>query len=287
MSSFAISGQLTRAVDACADWLIAWHRAAFIDTGNRTEQVNSLALPSGFMEQEGRDALTPLPQEQPALDRLKALYEQLHTLARLVLMKTPNGHPVARADYDNVIAKYQELIHSLRRFERAFVTAASGLDPLTGLRSRTGLTEELAREHTRSLRAGRPFCVAIMDVDHFKSINDTYGHDAGDRVLAAVADHVSHGLRSFDDAYRLGGEEFLMCLKDTDRAAGFAVVERLRAGLEKKSITLSDGKTIFVTASFGLAACTGDSTPDTMLKQADNALYRAKKEGRNKTVMAE
>ncbi|MDX2027648.1 MAG: diguanylate cyclase [Alphaproteobacteria bacterium] len=285
MSLSPASDLLFRAIDEHIGWLTAWHRLAFLDLAARSEAEQTLA-PSPFFAQWRDSILKTLPQDQPAIERLAALHDQLHTVARLVLMKTPPGEPVARKDYDSVIAKYQELMQGLRRLERALSTAASGLDPLTGLRSRSGLPDDLSREHNRFSRTGRPFCVALMDLDHFKNINDSYGHETGDRVLAALANYVSRDLRSFDDAYRWGGEEFLLCLKEADLDKGLLVVERLRAGIEKKPIVLADGTTIPVTASFGVAASSLNAGPDDLLRAADKALYRAKKEGRNRVIAA-
>jgi len=286
MPSFLTTGSLSQTVDDHIAWLIEWHRLAFLDLTPRTGQAKKFASPQSFSEWY-KTALHTLPQDQPAVDRLAILHDQLHTLAKLVLMKTPDGVPVERKDYESVIVKYDEFMQGLRRLERAFAVAASGIDLLTGLRSRVGLKEDLDRERSRFLRTGKPFCVAMMDIDHFKAINDKHGHDAGDRVLAAVADHVSRSMRSFDDAYRLGGEEFLLCLKETDLAAGLKVVERLHANLEQLPIAMGDGLPVSVTASFGLTMITGETAIDELLHRADQALYRAKNQGRNRIVVLE
>ncbi len=286
MAPFLTSGSLSQVVDDHIAWLVRWHELAFLDLGARAEQGKKL-IPAASFSMWYKTAQHTLPQDQPAIDRMAALHDQLHTLARLVLMKTPDGQPIDRKDYDSVIVKYQELMRGLRRLERAFATAASGLDLLTGLRSRVGLQEDLVREHSRYMRTAKPFCIAMMDIDHFKNINDTYGHEAGDHVLAAVADHITRSLRPFDDAYRLGGEEFLLCLKESDLAVGLTILERLRSGLEKLSITLADGTPIKVTSSFGLTSSAHDIAIEEMLQRADQALYRAKNEGRNKIAIIE
>ena len=126
-----------------------------------------------------------------------------------------------------------------------------------------------------------------MDIDFFKKVNDTYGHDNGDRVLSATANFISRHLRSFDDAWRWGGEEFLLCLKEADLATGKLALERLRSGLEKNPIKLVDGREITVTASFGIAVVSKEATIDTLLKTADQALYRAKANGRNRIESAD
>jgi len=280
------SDLLSQTIDAYMDWLVLWHRLAFFDHSAGGD-VHDVLMPPPIFHQWQEAMRQSLPQDKASIEKLAALHDQLHILARLVLMKMPERHTTpTRKDYDNVVAKYEELIQGLRRLERALAFAASGLDPLTGLRSRTGLTEDLAREQNRFLRSGRPFCLALMDIDHFKSVNDTYGHEAGDRVLAAVADRISRDLRSFDDAWRWGGEEFLFCLKEADDTSAVAVLERLRMALASKPVILADGKSIPVTASFGFAMSRLNVTPEELIRAADQALYRAKAEGRNRIVAA-
>ncbi|MEJ0062389.1 MAG: diguanylate cyclase [Alphaproteobacteria bacterium] len=277
---------LARVVDEHLDWFVAWHRLAFVAIVGREEQIKNLLPPTGFIAWF-RYAARALPHDQPVIDRLAVLHDQMHTLARLVLMKAPEGHGLAPEDYDAVAAKFHAFITGIRRLERAFAVAASGLDLLTGLRSRVGMDEDLQREINRLQRTNQPFCLAIADIDHFKSVNDTYGHDMGDQVLAAAADVISRQIRSFDDAYRLGGEEFLICLKETGIDAARQVVERLREALANWSIPLPGREPLRVTASFGLIQAKPDRTIADLLHDADQALYRAKHAGRNRIVVAD
>src|SRR5271170_3789158 len=151
MPSFLTSGSLSQAIDDHITWLTDWHRLAFVDLATRSEQAKKLAPPPSFAEWY-KNALKTLPQDQPAVDRLATSHDQLHTLAKLVLMKTPDSVMISAKDYESVIAKHSELMQGLRRLERAFAVAASGLDLLTGLRSRVGLLDDLAREHNRFMR---------------------------------------------------------------------------------------------------------------------------------------
>ncbi|MDP9127987.1 MAG: diguanylate cyclase [Pseudomonadota bacterium] len=283
VSASSASDLLSQTIDAYIGWLTAWHRLAFPEKSDRAPELPDKAQLA--FRAWRKAALQSLPEDEAGLDKIAALHEQLHTLARLVLIKSPPGQMGARRDYEAVIAKYEELVFGLRRFERAFAVAASGLDNLTGLRSRSGLADDFAREQGRFLRGGRPFCIALMDIDHFKAINDSFGHDAGDKVLASVADLVSRDMRSFDDAYRWGGEEFLLCLKEADSATGAAILERLRTNLAVKPIGLGAGKTVPVTASFGFTVSNANRTPEDLIRAADQALYSAKNSGRNKVVM--
>lgn len=278
---------LASVVDEHLDWLCAWHRLAFLSGSLRAEAVLQLPPPASFINWY-RQAAERLPQEQPVLDRLAVLHDQFHTMARLVLMKTPDGQSVVPEDYEAVIGKFQGFMAGIRRLERAFAVAASGLDVLTGLRSRVGLAEDIGREIDRFRRNGKPFCLAIADIDHFKRVNDTHGHAAGDLVLAATADVISRHIRSFDDAYRLGGEEFLICLKETTLEDARKVIERLRVALAGWPIQLSEGQeTLRITASFGLAPVRDTAMLDELLQAADRALYRAKAQGRNRVEIAD
>jgi len=220
------------------------------------------------------------------VERLITLHEQMHRMAKLVLMRASEGTPPSLQAYEAVVDKFDEFMAQLRRFERAFAMAGSGIDPLTGLRNRTGLREELEREMNRFRRTGKPFCVALCDLDRFKSVNDTYGHDAGDRVLVAAAGVINRGIRSFDEVFRMGGEEILILLKDAQVMDGFMVVERLRADIAATPVTIPDGRAIRVTASFGLAEAQLHLDADDLVTQADQALYEAKRTGRNRVVRA-
>jgi diguanylate cyclase len=269
---------LTQLIDDYISWFAGWHRHAL---GNGQDAPEP---PPRFIQWRS-EAAKALTAEQPAIERLATLHEQLHKLVKLVLIKT-DREKIARGDDASITEKYLELMQELRRFERAFALAASDLDPLTGLRTRLVLAQDLIREINRSARTERPFFAAVMDIDHFKNINDTYGHDGGDHVLAAIASHISRILRAHDDAYRLGGEEFFICLKETDAAGSMRALERLRSNLEQTPVALPDGRTVRVTASFGVTAYATGLTPDALMRKADEALYRAKHEGRNRVVVA-
>lgn len=276
---------LAQVVDEHLDWLAAWHRLAFVMMRGRSDAVLQLLPPPSFISWY-QQAAKLLPQDQPVLDRLAVVHDQMHTMARLVLMKIPDGQALSAEDYESVIGKFQGFMAGIRRLERAFAVAASGLDTLTGLRSRVGMADDVSREIDRFQRTGKPFCLAIVDIDHFKNVNDTYGHDVGDQVLAATADVISRQIRSFDDAYRLGGEEFLICLKETTLTDAERVIERLREALAGWPIPLVGHEPLRITASFGLAPARDNRTLDELIHTADQALYQAKHDGRNRVVVA-
>jgi two-component system, cell cycle response regulator len=157
-------------------------------------------------------------------------------------------------------------------------------DALTGLPNRRALDVWAPRELSAAARHGFPFWVVMADLDFFKKVNDTYGHDAGDAVLKSFAEILKANTRQSNFCARLGGEEFLIVITHTDEAGTNCIVERIREKFE--NMKFSFGKSsITVTASFGVAGFHGDTSPDLniLIAQADAALYGAKHKGRNRT----
>lgn len=160
-------------------------------------------------------------------------------------------------------------------------------DPLTGLHNRRYMERHLKTLISDAQRSGRSLSVLIADIDHFKSVNDTYGHDAGDMVLKEFSDRFRRYTRGVDLACRLGGEEFLIIMPDTDRSLAWQVGERVRECVASQAFRIGQGQEIWVTASVGLATWDGaEDTSEALFKRADNALYAAKRGGRNQVVSA-
>jgi two-component system chemotaxis response regulator CheY len=161
-------------------------------------------------------------------------------------------------------------------------------DPLTGLGNRRALQQDLELLEERAERYGHRFCMALFDVDHFKSYNDTFGHPAGDQALRAVAEQLRGQLRKSDTVYRYGGEEFLCVFPEQSVEQGAYAVERMRNGVEELSIPHPGSEHAVLTMSAGLAmldpACSGSA--DELLQEADRALYRAKQLGRNRVELS-
>ena len=158
----------------------------------------------------------------------------------------------------------------------------SRTDALTGLSNRMHLDQELARLHNDAFRHGDALCVLLLDLDHFKRINDEHGHAAGDQALRTFADRLSAELRAGDIGGRWGGEEFLVVLPRTELDGALSVAERIRSATASEPIVM-DGGNLELTVSGGCAAGPGDS-PAALVRRADTCLYRAKLEGRNRIV---
>lgn len=183
----------------------------------------------------------------------------------------------ALADSSAVALRNADLLDRLR--------AQATIDPLTGCHNRRGFDELLAVELSRAQRYGRPMCVILLDIDHFKRINDDFGHEAGDHALQRIGRTVRHAFRTTDSACRYGGEEFALIFPETPKDETMKLAERLRQTIE--SLAPSTEAPRQMTASVGVAAFPEDGeTAADLLRAADRALYRAKTQGRNRVVAA-
>ncbi|VVP75026.1 GGDEF domain-containing protein [Pseudomonas fluorescens] len=158
-------------------------------------------------------------------------------------------------------------------------------DPLTDTGNRIAMDQTLQREIEMSRQHLQPLSLLMLDIDHFKHVNDNHGHCAGDEVLKAVAGSIKHQLRNVDMVFRFGGEEFLILLSNTGREAAAMVGERLRFAAQEQDYA-ADGKSIELTVSLGCSTLLPGESADSLLRRADNALYVAKRAGRNRLAMA-
>jgi two-component system cell cycle response regulator len=164
---------------------------------------------------------------------------------------------------------------------------ASRTDELTQLANRRHGTQRLDEEVSRSRRYDRSLAVALLDIDHFKKVNDTHGHQAGDEVLIAVSSHLKSASRDSDCAIRWGGEEFLLVFPETSLEEAAGIVERFRSQVESSPTKVVGGAELSVTVSGGVARLEPDDTIESLVARADAALYRAKELGRNQLLLAE
>jgi two-component system cell cycle response regulator len=204
-----------------------------------------------------------------------------------------NDYIIRPVDTNELIARSLTQIRRKRYNDRLRASLKQTIelavtDALTGLNNRRYLDNHLSLLFSRSMARGRPLSVLITDIDRFKQVNDTHGHDAGDEVLREFSNRIRSTVRGADLACRYGGEEFVVVMPDTSPEVAAAVAERLRAAVESIPFQLkSAGKELNVTASFGISSrLPSVLTPDQLMKQADLALYEAKKTGRNRVVAA-
>jgi diguanylate cyclase len=157
-------------------------------------------------------------------------------------------------------------------------------DSLTGLPNRKAYEERMLQEVMRWRRFEHPLTLLVWDVDHFKSINDRYGHSSGDKVLVAVAQELATSIRETDFVGRFGGEEFVMILCGADKTAAFIVAEQIRKKIAQSGFN-SLGKPVKVSISCGLTEFVNGDTPQTIFERADKALYEAKQSGRDRCIV--
>ncbi|MBH9577258.1 GGDEF domain-containing response regulator [Inhella proteolytica] len=192
------------------------------------------------------------------------------------------------ASYRQILAKEQELArqNELLNQQKQELHQAAITDRLTGLHNRAYLVDQLSREFSNSRRYGRPLSCLLLDIDHFKSVNDRHGHLVGDAVLRHTAQLLSRGLRRGDVLARYGGEEFVLLLPGTPAASAQALAESLRASVAQ-AVWVQGELSLPLTISIGVADnLAGQAEDETaLLRHADAALYAAKRQGRNRVVV--
>jgi two-component system, cell cycle response regulator len=270
-----------------------------------TEQDPTEAL---FHAAEGGYDLVIVPLDLENFDGLR-LCSQLRSLERtrnvplLAIAEADNNARLVRAleigvndylirpvDGNEILARVRTQIRKrrytarLRDNERLSIEMAI-TDPLTGLYNRRYMETHMGALVNQAIARGKPLSVLIVDIDYFKSINDTHGHDAGDDVLQDFAIRLRKSIRGIDLACRYGGEEFVVVMPETDMAVATMVAERLRRRIASEPFPIQKGtRTVDVTISIGIAALGPDDDAAAVIKRADQALYRAKRDGRNRVV---
>ena len=231
-----------------------------------------------------REALLELRARQATqlarIERVTALSDAFQMMAR-------NRQMSMEERFDRQLRRLSKIVtisdgyQGVLRDQNLAVVDASNRDSLTELLNRRGLTERLRIECDAALRAGQGFCVAMLDVDHFKAINDTYGHEAGDRALIALGRVMSMDLGDRDFCGRWGGEEFLIVLANPDIEAARDSLERILSAVRGMHVPVED-TSLTLTVSLGLAVHKPGEALSLTLNRADIALYDAKQAGRNR-----
>ena len=262
------------------------------------DQVRTGEVPAGSMDAETLTALQNAIQELAAdLDRCSS--DMTEPLAELVKDSSRSNSmqlieelvATAKDMQATVLASHAELLgaqRSLAEIKAELIESRKllGQDPLTGTENRRSMGMILEREVLHARSEGSSLSVAMVDVDHFKKINDIYGHAAGDAALVHLTAIARSILRGNDAFIRYGGEEFLLILPETGLAGASFVAERLQAILEKAPLVY-EGKAIAMAFSAGVAQFKSDDTEETLVQRADAALYGAKRAGRRRVVASE
>lgn len=227
----------------------------------------------------GQDSL----KEYPGFAEIGLEHERMHQYAASLLRSSINGVPISINDYERFVTALKRLHLEIATVQRDLESSLFNLDPLTGTPSRVGMLTKL-REQQEFVRRDHPCTIAMMDLDWFKSINDKYGHLVGDNVLVGLARYIMAHLRPYDRVFRYGGEEFLICLADTDLQVGHDIIDRLREELATLEFDGNGQGKAQVTVSFGVAPLDANAPVEQSIDRADKALYAAKSAGRNCVV---
>ena len=222
---------------------------------------------------------------RPELEHVETLHRAMHANVR-ALLKAQSEGAIDPAGYDAFVETSLRFRFALRALSFRLIDEICLIDQLTGVWNRSSMFKRLNEEQDRMLRGHQACSICMMDLDHFKRINDTHGHIAGDKVLQTVTEIAGRRLRAYDAIFRYGGEEFLFCLPDADTDIAVEAMERLRQQIADTDIALKDGTIVRVTASFGVAPLSATQPVETSMDEADRALFCAKADGRNRVCRA-
>lgn len=220
-------------------------------------------------------------REHSGFAAIEVEHRRMHELAAALLQASAVGTPISMLDYDNFANSIERLRLQIHTLKHELEDSLYNHDPLTGANSRIGMLTKLREQQELVKRHVQSCCIAMMDLDHFKAVNDTYGHVAGDRVLAASAHYLIEHLRPYDKVFRYGGEEFVICMQSAGLKIGYDLIERLRKGIAASAINYDGKDPIRMTASFGVTLLDPDVTVEQSVDRADKAMYAAKLAGRN------
>ncbi|MEJ2379074.1 MAG: diguanylate cyclase [Pseudolabrys sp.] len=219
----------------------------------------------------------------PGFAEIGLEHERMHQYAASLLRASIDGVPISIKDYERFVTALKRLHLEIATVQRDLESSLFNLDPLTSTPSRVGMLPRL-REQQEFVRRNHSCTIAMMDLDRFKSINDKYGHLVGDKVLVGIARYIMAHLRPYDRVFRYGGEEFLLCLSDTDLATGHDIIDGLREELASLTFDGNGLGPFTVTVSFGATLLDADAPVEQSIDRADKALYVAKTTGRNRVV---
>lgn len=232
------------------------------------------------------DESSAMVRDQADFVALERLHVHMHDQARGLARNVQLGQDVLPADYDRFAERQAAFFETLQRLRDHMRDSLAAFDSLTGARTRESFVQVMEAEAERVRRSGVPCTMALVDLDHFKQINDRHGHLVGDEVLKDVASLMRLNLRAYDGLCRYGGEEFLVCLPETGLDEAASVMERLREAVAAAKLTVKGvSEPLRATVSIGVAEMGPADDVEATFHAADVALYRAKHAGRNRVVL--
>ena len=216
-----------------------------------------------------------------AFDAIEELHKTMHDSARTLLGIKVQHDKVCSESYDCFMDSAIAFKNEVRRFQHDLIDQVCTVDHLTGAWNRHEMVFRLNQEVERTRRSSESCSLVMMDIDYFKTVNDTYGHIAGDSVLRQLVDLCSQQLRTYDAIFRYGGEEFLFCFPGSSMSTTITLVERLQEIINTHDFKVIDDQAVRITVSFGISTFTKDKELDDAMQEADHALLCAKSNGRD------
>lgn len=220
------------------------------------------------------------------VERIDVMHQKMHDAIRLICTNVIKGVPGQIADLDAFEQSQSDLLSSLARLKNLILFNAVRHDPLTGLPLRYGIEDVFALCQNDAHRNHTLLFVVMIDADHFKNINDNYGHPAGDEVLRHLAHTLESSIRHNEPLYRFGGEEFLLLMRCASEAEAMQSSDRIVTKIRTTPVPIADGKHLKLTVTLGLAQVGAQEDIDSAIKRADAALYEGKNRGRDCYVIA-
>mgnify|MGYP001557027981 CR=1 FL=1 len=220
-------------------------------------------------------------------ESITTVHKNMHEEASKLADSISKGIPVEEENYLKFVNLDWSFTHQLMKLKDKISRLQISYDPLTGIFNRQAMMPILMQEKAYVERDGKQCTLAMADLDFFKQVNDTYGHATGDVVLKNVAGFLRSNLRPYDALFRYGGEEFLVCLPNTDADTGSKLLDRLRLEIEKLPIAVDQEDFVNITVSMGITQMLSNTAIEKSIVMADEALYEAKNRGRNCVVVGQ
>jgi len=273
--------RIEQGLDEHTQWVKLWHSKAICNNpfpeGFLRENGHELCeFSSWFDSQNNSEWLHQLD-----FDNISAVHKTMHREAVILSRKIMAGERIEEQDYYRFMNAESNFFSQLNALKDKISRLQISFDPLTGIFNRQAMMPILLQEHAYVVRDKKACCLAMADLDHFKQVNDTHGHPAGDKVLKAVVDFFRTNLRPYDALFRYGGEEFLFCLPNTDIKSGSKLLNRLRVDLHNSPIKIRENECVIISISMGITQMQAKTPVHQAIDHADAALYDAKKNGRN------
>lgn len=220
-------------------------------------------------------------REHPAFRTIEKEHQAMHTAVSAMLHNLDECGAVTADHYDRFADSMKRLRLDINSLKEELQNTLYNLDSLTSANNRIGMLTHLREQRELSRRNNQTFSIIMLDLDHFKMINDRCGHQTGDQVLKAISHYILDNIRPYDRLYRYGGEEFLLSMPQTTIDTANTTAERLRQGIAQLSLGQCNAKPVHITVSFGVAELPPEGDVDVLIEHADKALYNAKHRGRN------